>query len=214
VTSIKRANHSNIILGAVCFLLVLCLAGVVGVYGREISDSRTAANRAAKLAQDQQADIECVAAWANASNARSARISKLNDAFIEATDNLIRSIQTHDQTKFNKAYIAYLAASNKLANAKKTDPIPPSPEFRCAEGRHPAQPSPAVTVTATPPPPLSTRSVTASATRTVGVPRPGPTVTVTAAGPVVTRTQTRTATRTRTVTATVTRHRCPIQILC
>lgn len=187
-TSLEHGNRQAWLLGVVAALLVMCLAATVAVGAKEISDARTSANKRAGIVASQQAELTCVAKWANTYSERAQQITEANSERVRALDALVRAIRGSTASSFARALGRYLAASDQLNRQVKTHPLPPAPQFLCAQDAHVAPvPLPSVvTVTATPKP---ASTVTVTRTRTV----PGPVRTVVVPGPV----------RTRVVTVTV-----------
>lgn len=214
--SIKHAERQAWRLGMLVTALVLLLSSVVVLGVKEIADER-------RLGNEQRRAIACVAKWANDYSARANRIGDLNDQEENALRELVSSIPGRNEQKFNRALRQYLDAINLTANARKSDPIPPSPKFLC-DLQLSGKPLSAVTVTATPHPIATTTATTtarASAlprgTTTMIVPRTATSIRTATATQTAhsTRTVIRVATRTRTVTATVTvSPPCRIPILC
>lgn len=205
-TSITKANRRNTLTGVSGAVALLSLIGLGLIYIRQNSDT-------SKLADQNKHQLSCMKRWADANSARSTYIAKYlrprNDAF----DRLEVAILHHESpTQLNALRAAYLTRSRAYSDAQASNPVPPPPEFNCADGKGSVASSGGVTTPAprspvTPPPtspdakPSSSAHALPRMTITVTrTPAPGATRTltvlrdrvVTLPGPTVTRTVTRT----------------------
>jgi hypothetical protein len=203
MTSIKRAGHSNLLIGGIAALAIVALAVAVLLGSYTI----------ARLADDEQ----CLRSVVAASSERSAVLTSLAKRRTNA-DNLRQFWNTQEQRAFAaalrartpadhakvrhdfsvalhhylRADAAYRRANVRYNQAAQAHPVP---RLRCTDAGQLDRPSPTVTKTTTAPAPsprtvIRTTHVPAPVTRTARLPGP----TVTRPGP------TRTATRTVTVT--------------
>lgn len=165
----------------IALLLFLIVFG--GLLGFGVKSVRDAAASRQEIVNSQQAELQCISHWVNTYSQRVELLDDADRVRLQALDVLVRSVRG-PEAGFLRALASYLAASDRVNQQARSHPLPPAPQFLCAQLRSPRSPSPRATFTKT-----ATRVVPGPA-RTVNVPGPartftvpGPTRTVTVPGP-------------------------------
>jgi hypothetical protein len=83
------------------------------------------------IANQQEALIECVQAWGDATVARTTLLSDLASVRSDALDRLVRTVAEQDEAKFAEALADYLVKSDEYRDALAQHPVPVAPGLRC-----------------------------------------------------------------------------------